>query len=262
VLDSLALVSKLSEEESEDLDGVVYVLTSQNGTQRDHHFAPSGCGEHTTSESDQTRPIPEVLAEHPGVGGHCYFAGSNEWFGECGESLKRQDISKFGLWARGSGSSAVSYLKDISHDRNHPDLRTINYWGGTIKTSNFDYPWDDLYCHGNGWLQLARDKVSNFTSWSSTARTMCSELLNEFPASDRTMREMFDRSGAEGDTANFPGNDAILDGSYVPTRENMRRHAAWKCALDPDGVACDMAYCAVNFCTLDGGYIGHTTECD
>jgi len=211
---------------------------------------------------DNILPIPKVLSSHPGIGGHCYFGSVDPWFAECGRELKTHDFSNFGMWARNSGDPAVSYLENISHDPHNPNLATISYAGNTIKTNNVAYPWDDVYCHSNGFLKLPRDQVSNYTFWGAAARQKCSDLLEEFPAMDRTMAEMTARSGMEGDMPNFAGNQGILDGTHVLSAQNMRRHAAWKCALDPEGVGCDMAYCAVNFCELQGGYIGHTTECD
>jgi len=263
ITDAIRTRDLLGNETEEDQIGRMQVSLGSKMQQLSHISMTQDCTA-SIPAADLDRPIPDVLAEHPGVGGSCYFGGQNEWFAECGSALKKHDFSKFGLATRNSANAATSYLHTISHDRNDAQLATIHYWRGTIKTNNLAYPWDDIYCHGSvdPLLQLLPSDASDYTFWSGVATAKCTELLKEFPANDRSFADMGSRSWLEGDTPNYFGNKAILNGSYVPTEENMRRHQAWKCAMDLDGVGCDMAYCASNFCALGGGYIGHTTECD
>lgn len=193
--------------------------------------------------SDVFRPVREVLAEHRGVDGFCYFGFRGFWSWACAVAHRRQDYTPFPAVAKYSASITGS-------------LQTVHYDGGTFRSENHVFLYQDLYCHANGWLQgqgLPHGLMGNYTAWSELAAAECRQLDGRFPESQMSVIDMDTRMEAEMQAL----QDAMDRGTEVPTTLDMRRHAAVKCAMG--GLGCDMAYCNA-LCLRSDGTIGRTSS--
>jgi len=196
--------------------------------------------------SDLARPVREVLAEHPGADGFCYFGFLGSWASMCAVAHQQREYPLF--------TAAIDYAALVNGS-----LQTVRYDGGTFYSENHVFLYDDLYCHANRWLQgqgLPHGLMSNYTAWSELAAEECRRLDGRFPEYQMSIADMATRSQDEIQAL----QDAVDHGTMAPTMLDMQRHAAVKCAMGSLG--CDLAYCN-RWCLRGDGTIGRTsTECE
>lgn len=182
---------------------------------------------------DYSKPISQVLDEHPGVDGWCLFGGAGTWVTTCARARLAQDYRFL----------VVQYGSDTvmgQPDHEPAEFRYPNFVG------DFEYlALDDSYCLENGWLDtpfLNNLDVYNATRMTELSDQECSILRQEFPDLDQLAFPFF-----------------LAEGNYIGNHTSMRLHAAWKCALG--GLQCDIANCMFTYCKQDNNFIGHARQC-
>jgi len=209
---------------------------------------------------DLYKPIPKVMAEHPGVDGFCYFEFHAPWMAYLGftqlenpnflataeasrlEMRSSELMCKNDLGMNKGPSMNITYLGDNGsiitlYDR-HVDCGHIS---GDVK-----------YCHALGWLgnQVDTALMTDPDAWRALNRQECQRL---------------------NDTYQFT-NEEITVGKHIDDQDwifnadgharNLALHGYHKCLLGHG--AEEMAYCAHLSCLLPGtsNQIGHGDACD
>jgi len=209
------------------------------------------CGlDHT---ADLYRPIPEVLAEHPGVDGYCYFEYHAPWMAYTQPPSAVDDyLAKSQQAVKFMRQNPIMCSNDPGMDKG--PLSRISYEGdrGTVVLhSHLDcihMRGDDVYCHAMGWLRNQRldfGQISNATAWRALAEEECRGFQRKY---------------------NFT-KDEISLGKHIDDQDwiwggparNLVLHAYHKCLLGH--AAEEMAYCQSLSCLLPGGEVGHGGWC-
>mmetsp|Transcript_28761 Transcript_28761/g.67020 ORF Transcript_28761/g.67020 Transcript_28761/m.67020 type:complete len:354 (-) Transcript_28761:122-1183(-) len=204
---------------------------------------------------DWYRPIPEVAKDHPGTSMYCYL-GTYSYANVKGAS-----------WCVGGAEVSLrsnSFVVTQTTGRflsNEGQRHYIHYDGGNISTTNhlFGTLYDDTYCHANGWFQnqdVPYELIFNGTALAEVSAKQCKELLALFPESDLSLPYMSYLQQGETEALR---HHAMGLAQKAPSKLDMQRHAAVKCALG--GVATEIAYCLDNGCMQPDGYIGRASMC-
>mmetsp|Transcript_130344 Transcript_130344/g.239702 ORF Transcript_130344/g.239702 Transcript_130344/m.239702 type:complete len:351 (-) Transcript_130344:112-1164(-) len=224
------------------------------------------------------RSIVDVMAEHPGEDGFCYFNASAMYIGYNPEP---PDFVNH---------SALSILFLRSLDWEYAGLNTgprvTFHIEGETPTSHIDspdYAYDDLYGYSLGYLQgqgLDTSKITNAAEWEALSAEQCDKFQQEynFTKDELILNDLLD--------SNLP----ILAMSYcstgiplpkymmvpyvtekaeyhsaqdckVITRREFARHHYMKCVLGHKNAGAEMSYSHARACLLDGNRIGHFEEC-
>lgn len=199
---------------------------------------------------DLYRPIPQVLAEHPGVDGYCYWELHAPWMSYLG---KTED------YVASSSTAVLTMRANPALCPNFPGagkgpLTPISYAGVEL-WSHLDclhQGGDDVYCHALGWLRNQRldaSLMANATAWEELAAQECNRMNKtyQFADSEVTMGKHLD-------------DQRVIWSPPENTARNYNLHAYHKCLL---GHAADeMAYCMSLSCLLPpGNVIGHGPWC-
>jgi len=215
------------------------------------HYESGGmeCG--LNHSEDLYKYIPDVLAEHPGVDGFCYFERHAPWMSYTGPT---QDYVA-------SGQAGVLGMR---HNRNMCPFfpgegkgpLVLNSYEGVTLWSHVDcmhQTGDDKYCHALGWLRNQRldfSLMSNKTAWEELAEQEC-----------RRMNETYHFTHEETTVGKHIDDQGVIWSDPQLTARNLNLHAFHKCAL---GHAADeMAYCMTLSCLLPpGNVVGHGPWCE
>lgn len=201
--------------------------------------------------ADLYKPIPQVLAEHPGVDGYCYFEFHAPWMAY---NEKTRDYVA-------TGKNAVVYMRnnpimcpnDPGMDKGPlTDIKYLGDNGTVILHSHLDcmhMSGDDVYCHAMGWLKNQRfddSLMSNATAWEALNEQECDRFQQTYNFSEEeiTIGKHID------------DQDWIWGG---PQR-NLVLHGYHKCLLGHG--AEEMAYCQSLSCLLPGNEVGHGGWCN
>jgi len=226
---------------------------------------PAECG--LDHKEDLYRPVKEVLSEHPGMDGMCYFSFAAFWINAfpTDPAVQRQiDFAK-------AGRSGVGGLQNLpltcgfgGFEAHKGKGRSWTYkgdWGSVTSSSQdcFFYKQDDIYCYTLGWLRNQRldsSKISNSTAWLELGGQECEAMQTKYNFTDEETTVGFCVDQNSG-----PMLLHILAGT-VTSRE-LARHVYPKCLMSgPIAFASEMAYCQALGCVLPGNRIGHAEECD
>merc|ERR1719203_329112 len=207
------------------------------------------CGLH--HKEDLYKPIPQVLREHPGVDGFCYFEAHAPWMAYHNRTTD---------YVAG-GHAAVLGMRNplmcpFFPGEGKGPLLTHGYVGVTLKshTDCIHQMGDDIYCHALGWLRNQRLDASimeNATAWEELAEEECSRMMQtyNFTEEEATVGRHLDDQGY------------IWSGPRATAR-NLNLHAYHKCALGITHAADEMAYCMSLSCLLPpGDVVGHGPWC-
>lgn len=215
-------------------------------------YVPPQCKQNNSQ--DEGAPVPTVMSRHRDTLGFCHFGYLNDNLGVCAANMlgghynfKAQDY--FGY-----------------HVRNDLPKRDVTYDGGHFKTTmnwetNKESIFDDLYCHANGWLmnqRLPAAEIEDAKVWEGLATLECEKIAAQgFSPQELTIASMkfLQTQQTRALAAQEGGASAPM-----PTRRDMQRHAAVKCALG--GVGCDMAACMKLGCLQQDGYIARGGMCN
>lgn len=213
--------------------------------------------------ADLYRPIPDVLAEHPGVDGFCYFEAHAPWMGYAPPGplgitnfLTMAEELRVGMR---SNPSMCPLMNPIDRGMNTGPAAVMTYKGdnGSIITLHDPHVdcihinGDVKYCHALGWLgnQVDTALMTDPDAWRALAETEC-ERLNQtykFTTEEITLGKHID-------------DQPKIFGPFGPAR-NLALHGYHKCLLGYGAV--EMAYCADLSCLLPGtsDQIRHGPEC-
>eukprot|EP00930_Biecheleria_cincta_P016419 TRINITY_DN1335_c0_g1_i1.p1 TRINITY_DN1335_c0_g1~~TRINITY_DN1335_c0_g1_i1.p1 ORF type:complete len:310 (-),score=39.38 TRINITY_DN1335_c0_g1_i1:81-1010(-) len=216
------------------------------------------CGLNHTA--DLYKPIPQVLAEHPGVDGYCYFEYHAPWMVYQGYS--QRDITDFSVSAEIARLSMRSNELMCPNDpgMNKGPAREIKYLGDNGSTITlFDRHVDCVhiagdvkYCHALGWLgnQVDTSLMIDPDAWRALNERECERLNETYKFSDEEITV----------------GKHIDDQEWIFTKDgrarNLALHGYHKCLLGHG--AEEMAYCAHLSCLLPGtsDQIGHGVACE
>mmetsp|Transcript_68978 Transcript_68978/g.125860 ORF Transcript_68978/g.125860 Transcript_68978/m.125860 type:complete len:345 (-) Transcript_68978:124-1158(-) len=224
-----------------------------------------------------SRSIIDVMAEHPGEDGCCYFNASANFMAP----IEAEEPDYVHL----AGSSILRQRAPEYAGLNTGPLANYNFEGEKI-TSYIDarhYVYDDLYGYSLGFLQgqgLDTSKITNATAWEALAAESCAKIQQKynFTKDELILNDLLD--------SNLP----ILAMSYcstgiplpkymmvpyvtekaeyhsaqdckVITRREFARHHYMKCVLGHKNAGAEMSYSHARACLLDGNRIGHFEEC-
>jgi len=226
---------------------------------------PAECGQ--DHKQDLYRPVKEVLSEHPGVDGHCYFSFAAFWINAfpTDPALQRQfDFVK-------TGKYGVQNLQNLPLTCGFGGIeahkgrgRSHTYTGdwGTVTSLSQDcgfYTQDDIYCYTLGWLRNQRldsSKLSNSTAWLEMGGEECELLHGKYNFTDEETTIGFCVEQNSG-----PMMSHVMMGTG--TSRELARHVYPKCLMSGSiAAACEMAYCQALGCVLPGNKIGHAEECE
>jgi len=224
-----------------------------------------------------SRSIIDVMAEHPGEDGCCYFNASANFMAP----IEAEEPDYVHL----AGSSILRQRAPEYAGLNTGPRVTFHIEGET-PTSHIDspdYAYDDLYGYSLGYLQgqgLDTSKITNATAWEALAAESCAKIQQKynFTKDELILNDLLD--------ANMPiyamsycsaglELDETMKVPYVTekseyhsaqdckqmTHREFARHHYLKCVLSNTNAAASMAYLHSRACLLEGNRIGHFQEC-
>lgn len=210
--------------------------------------------------ADLYRRIPDVLAEHPGVDGFCYFEFHAPWMAFSGDTqLQNTDfLAGAELGRLSMRSSPLMCKNDPGMNKGPPaEIKYIGDNGSTITLfdRHLDCPHiggDVKYCHALGWLgnQVDTALMTDPDAWRALNEKECERLNETYKFTDEEIT-----LGKHIDDQNWIFRDDGLG-------RNLVLHGYHKCLLGHG--AEEMAYCAHLSCLLPGtsNQIGHGDACD
>lgn len=211
------------------------------------------CGGPGIHLKDFTRPIREVLAEHPGIDGWCYFGWLGDWARKCAVARQKHDYSYFAEFFD-------KYTDSIKNGNGLPV--EIVYEGGKFITRDHNHPLDDALCDANGYWDYPADKVlHDFDYLTQVSKTHCQKLQAEVPNYHNiSMADFFEEEfGDDKKFANVENGFGDAGVLKLVLKPNMLLHEAVKCLLG--GAECDIAFCARRGCKGDDGIVRYGAEC-
>ena len=233
----------------------------------------NNCRIHTHGR-DCYRPVEEVMAEHPGEDGYCYFNATAFWVVYAGPhpDFEAEAVSGV-LGLRGQDYKGL----------NQGPLLTYNFDGQEIRSfmDSAHYSFDDLYAYSLGFLQgqgLDPAWMANSTRWMSLSQEACEKLQQtyNFSREELILADSLDFNQplvamtycTTGVAYRYYDAEALqAAGYYSPdscrpvTRREMAKHHYVKCLLGYRNSAGDMAYLNSRACLLPDNRIGHFSEC-
>lgn len=225
-----------------------------------------GCGGWVLHPGDAYRPIPEVLKEHPGVDGYCYFEGIEVWIWYYGKIADYESLGHELALGMREGSMAGACSQKYT-DGTGP-LETATFDAGTV-SSHIDceyYHYDDLYFYSLGWLRGQRldgSKLKNATAWEELAAQECQRLDDTYHF--RPEELSIHQHGNSGDNLVFMQKSICAfsgDGNCEKvTSRDFALHVYAKCLLGIQHAAEEMAYSYMRACLTPGNVIKHGPEC-
>ena len=138
----------------------------------------NNCPIHTHG-ADCYRSIPEVMAEHPGVDGYCYFNATAFWLIYPGQMTMVEAANDAIKSIRGADYQGDSRGMPIHY-------RLVGDGESEEITSHMDsshYLYDDLYGYSLGFLQgqgLPTQEMFNSTSWTARSQEMCARIQRTY----------------------------------------------------------------------------------
>mmetsp|Transcript_78419 Transcript_78419/g.181924 ORF Transcript_78419/g.181924 Transcript_78419/m.181924 type:complete len:294 (+) Transcript_78419:74-955(+) len=211
---------------------------------------------------DLYRPVIQVLNEHPGIDGFCYFGFAAFWLGyspvhnflqtsRTGVLSMRQNPMTCANWSgHGSGPKQVGSF-ELGSFTSHIDCHYYQY--------------DDLYYYSLGWLKnqgLDGSRMSNYTAWRELAAEECEKIRQEYhftPEESSVGRHVDDNNRISMHSGCAWTGASLSHFCKKPTVREYKLHVYTKCLL---GHAADeMAYGYMRACLLPGNVIGHGPEC-
>mmetsp|Transcript_32639 Transcript_32639/g.75869 ORF Transcript_32639/g.75869 Transcript_32639/m.75869 type:complete len:317 (+) Transcript_32639:62-1012(+) len=224
------------------------------------------------------RSIRQVMNEHPGVDGYCYFNQAALYITYAGEYDYPGSVAQGVLGLRGAGYRGL----------NSGELITYNWEGENVTTHNDieHYLYDDLYGYSLGFLQNQGIDTqlmlnSDSTAWVDVSRQQCEKIQEkyQFTDADLIFNDLLDANlqilakchCAAGVPLAFPMRVpyVTLKAGYVSpsncqtiTKREFALHHYMKCMLGYKNSAGDMAYLHGRACLIEEGKrIGHLSEC-
>eukprot|EP00438_Fugacium_kawagutii_P031186 Skav234746 [mRNA] locus=scaffold14:568580:569791:- [translate_table: standard] len=242
-----------------------------------NNICSNNCAIHTHGH-DCYRPVTQVMAEHPGEDGYCYFNYTGFWVTPVGDDPDFEQYAINGiLGLRGTGFYQGLHTGPIG------PMWTFKFDGKVI-TSQIDlshYSYDDLYGYSLGYLQgqgFDASMVKNSTNWISMVGERCEEIQRTYNFKDEELvladwlddnmvllTKVLCSAGIEpyaiiGPAVREKAKWKSVDDCEAITPRDFAKHHYVKCVLGYPNAASDAAYLNLRAC-LNGNHIGHFTDC-
>ncbi|CAK9026752.1 Uncharacterized protein SCF082_LOCUS17643 [Durusdinium trenchii] len=237
-------------------------------------FCSNNCPVHSHGE-DCYRPVPQVMAEHPGEDGYCYFNFTGFWV----SPLKDEDPDFVDYAIQGiNGLRGPDY-----HGHNQGRLLKYHFEGQVVTTymDSSHYSFDDLYGYSLGYLQnqgLEPSMMKNSSHWIELSKQKCLEIQEKYHFQDEelVLADWLDDNQALATKVFCAANLSMeLTLPSIKARANYKsmqdcepitardfaKHHYIKCLLGYPNSASDGAYLNVRACLLEGNHIGHFSDC-
>jgi len=230
-----------------------------------------------THKDDFNKSIVQVMREHPGVDGYCYFNASALYIQYKGDKDYEKEVASSVLGLRtGNKYEGVNSGK----------LVTFDWEGETVSThKDLDhYLYDDLYGYSLGFLQnqgLDTSLMANASAWEELSRQQCEKIQAkyQFAEEELVFMDLLDDNLPIFAKCHCAAGESLplflrLAPSVTKranyhspksceriTKREFAKHHYMKCVLGYKNSAADMAYLHGRACLLKGGRIGHFTDC-
>mmetsp|Transcript_27760 Transcript_27760/g.64733 ORF Transcript_27760/g.64733 Transcript_27760/m.64733 type:complete len:300 (+) Transcript_27760:57-956(+) len=237
-------------------------LTPKRGLLHGLSFIEEGQDCNEQHSDDLYRPIRQVLAEHPGVEGNCWFHFYASYLDrpQSHAQMFKETVETYTVNA-GKGKEATLHLSNGEDLITHLD----GNWGL--------YPYDDAMCYMMGWLKGQRldEHVMDLldeAKWREVTTAECSRLPQMVEGGlDENSREMT-IGFMEDDNARMCQVSECLakprdDPCTKATLKDYVYHLYPKCLLDEQlsGASGQVAWCYARACVTEGNVIKHGMEC-
>lgn len=248
----LQLAATVRDKVIHEVPVVDYVDGIAGGVDWANQGLPGECGPGFRSE-DLARPIREVLLEHPGTDGYCYFGWMGDWTRECAVARKSHDYFLFAKVFDGHTSR-------IQNSNSTPVM--IRFADDNFTTLDHMHPLDDALCAANGFWDYPVDLVlHDFEYLTNLSHAYCKQLEVDVPNFHNLsmldfMTEEVDDDRSLNAQVNSGGESSAVMSALKP---NMRLHEAVKCLLG--GVECDIANCVRRACKNSGNVLKYGSDC-
>lgn len=232
----------------------------------------NACATHSHG-SDCYRPVDDVMAEHPGEDGYCYF-NSVAFYVKYGGPTPDFEAE---------AASGITYLRHGEYKGlNTGPLLTYHFEGEVIAShmDSMHYSYDDIYAYSLGFLQgqgIDSWRMKNATDWISLSEEKCKTIQQRynFSKAELVLSDWLDFNQviatmaccSAGISCATDENNRRLSGFQSVsqcrpvTRRDFAKHHYMKCLLGYRNSAADMAYLHSRACLLAGHRIGHFSDC-
>ncbi|CAJ1407642.1 unnamed protein product [Effrenium voratum] len=246
-------------------------LTQDHCDPSANYICSNNCKVHTNGH-DCYRPVPDVMAEHPGMDGYCYFNYTGFW------------VNPLAGGFEDSAVNGILGLRDGSYKGlNTGPLLKYDFEGETVYTymDAPHYSFDDLYGYSLGFLQgqgLDPHWMQNKTHWVELSEQACTRIQEKynFQKEELVLADWLDDNQVlAAQTLCSAGVDCTAMRADVKakaeyhspenckgiTHREFAKHHYIKCLLGYTNSGSDMAYLNARSCLLEGNRIGHFSEC-
>lgn len=232
----------------------------------------NNCAIHTHGQ-DCYRPVPQVMAEHPGEDGYCYFNFTGFWVTPVADD---PDFEKYAV-------QGILGLRTPEYRGFKTGPVLTYHFEGKVVTTQMDashYSFDDLYGYSLGYLQgqgLEAWMIQDSSSWISIVEQRCKEIQHTYNFQDEelVLADWLDDNqvlatqvmcaanmsaiGMRSDVTEKAQYHGPQDCKAVTARDFAKHHYI-KCLLGYQNAASDAAYLIARACLI-GNHIGHFTDC-
>ena len=188
----------------------------------------NNCRLHTHGP-DCHRPLPDVMAENPGIDGYCYFNATAGWL------VYEGPTSDFEAHA----ARTIQLFRDSSYKGlNTGTITTYNNFEGsgnlTTHADSLNYYFDDLYGYSLGFLQgqgLHSGWMRNSSFWVSLSKRKCDEIQAsyQFSKEELVLADWLDNFAVISIKTMCSTDDYLCPGSPNP---EVNRMAGWRNRAD------------------------------
>eukprot|EP00438_Fugacium_kawagutii_P033646 Skav204043 [mRNA] locus=scaffold3:145330:146371:- [translate_table: standard] len=240
-----------------------------------NHLCSNNCAIHTNGH-DCYRPVTQVMAEHPGEDGYCYFNFTGFWVTPLSDD---PDFEQYSI----QGILGLRALPGLPYLGLHTGPILTYHFDGKVITTQMDsghYSYDDLYGYSLGYLQgqgLDASLVKNNTNWISIVAQRCQQIQSTYNFTDEelVLADWLDDNQvlatkvlcSAGVPAWNMGSEVLekakwksVDDCEPITPRDFAKHHYVKCALGYQNAASDAAYLNLRACLI-GNHIGHFSDC-
>lgn len=235
----------------------------------------NNCAVHTHGQ-DCYRPVPQVMADHPGEDGYCYFNYTGFWVTPVGDDPDFEEYAVRGIL--GLRNAAFSNYRGF---KTGPVL--TYHFEGKVITTQMDashYSFDDLYGYSLGYLQgqgLEAWMIQDSQGWISIVEQRCKEIQHTYNFQDDELlladwlddnQVLATQVGCAANMSVVGQRSDVLEKAKYHSSQNCQpitardfaKHHYIKCFLGYPNAASDAAYLLARACLI-GNHIGHFTDC-
>ena len=189
-----------------------------------NYYCSNNCRFHS-HRADCYRPVEDVMAEHPGVDGYCWFNGTAGWLMYAGPDPNFE----------AEAVNGILVLRDPSYKGlNTGKLITFRNFEGVANLTTYadcsHYIYDDLYAYSLGFLQgqgLDPAWMKNSSLWMALSKNKCDEIqaTYNFSKEELVLADWLDWNPVIAVMTMCTTDDYLYPGSSNPEINKM---AGWR----------------------------------